>query len=368
MKRKGIFLFLFLFSFLFGGFIFAQDLTSIDGRQQNFKFYKAKIVDVEKKDGEKDLLKVELLNNDRKGEKIEIMNDLRGNPKKLELLKRDRIYVYLQIVNDKEFYIIQDFYHLDGLIWGLILAFGLVILFGRKKGLLSFISLLISLGIIFFVYFPLVLKGWNALWLTFILSIVVSGVVLILVAGFNKKALIAFLATIGGVMFSILMLLLIGRISGLTGFGEESAFFLKVNYPNLDFLNFLYGGMIIGVLGAVMDVAVSIVSSMKEIMNHKKDVSKKKLIKSGINIGRDILGSMMNTLVFAYVGSAMVMLLIILKSQPDFVQFFNFGLIAEEVVRILISMIALAIVIPLSAVIGGFVYRLKNLRTKELTN
>ena len=354
--KKGFVIILVLFSFLLGDFVFAQDVMPVD-KQQDFAFYKAKIIEIRMEDDERDVLKIKFLNSDKKGEEIEIKNDLRGNPRKLELSGGDRIYIYAQDLTGDQFYIIQDFYHLDGLIWGLVIAIGLIILFGRKKGLLSFVSLLISLGIIFFVYLPLVIKGWNILWLTLVLSVVVSGVVLIFITGLSKKTLIAFLATIGGVVFSILVLLLIGKISGLTGFGEESMMFLKANYPDLNFLHFLYGGIIIGVLGAVMDVAVSIVSSMKEIVGHKKDLPRKKLMKSGMNVGRDILGSMMNTLVFAYVGSAMVILLIILKTEPSFFEIFNYGLIAEEVVRILISIIALTIVIPLAAVIGSFVYK-----------
>ncbi len=179
---------------------------------------------------------------------------------------------------------------------------------------------------------------------------------MLLIVGRNRKTISAILGTVIGLLISGLVVFVIGNASSLTGLSGDEAQMLAYIPQNisLDFKGILYAGIIIGALGAIMDVTVSVASSMYEIETVQPKITRKALIKSGLNIGRDIMGSMSNTLILAYTGGAIHLMLLFNAFNLSFTEIINMDLIASEIIRAIAGSTGLILAIPLTAVIAGY--------------
>lgn len=238
----------------------------------------------------------------------------------------------------------------------LIGAFALLlIVVGALKGVKAIVTLAITIAIIIKILLPMILMGYNPLWLSIISCAFIITITLVIVSGPNRKTLSAILGTSGGVIAAGGIALFVGTLSKLTGLGDEEAQML-VYIPQqieLDFKGLLFAAILIGTLGAVMDVGMSIASSMNEIEKAKPDISSRQLIKSGMNVGRDIMGTMSNTLILAYTGGSLHLMLLLMAYDIPFIEIINKDIIATEVVRAISGSIGLVLSIPLTAIIAG---------------
>ena len=137
----------------------------------------------------------------------------------------------------------------------------------------------------------------------------------------------------------------------LTGFAGEENMFLYTARPDLSFTGILSASMIIAALGALMDTAVSIASTVNEIYETDKSLTVRQLFKSGMNVGRDIIGTMSNTLILVYLGSSLP--LVLLSSNIDMNKFFNLNQVATEILSAIIGSIAILACVPITAVIAA---------------
>ncbi|MFC2608063.1 MAG: YibE/F family protein, partial [Selenomonas sp.] len=254
-------------------------------------------------------------------------------------------------------YAIVDYDRLPGVLW-LLFGFALVlILFGGVTGLkallvLLFAVFLIAKGLISLILFS---PTHILLW-TFLIGSLITLSTQLVVNGCNVKSAGAIVGTIGGIFVAGLLALLAIHFTYLTGIAEEHAGMLKVLYlKDVDFRELLFSGIVLGALGAVMDVAVSIASAQCEMKNLAPKTSFTVLVASGLAVGRDVMGTMANTLVLAYIGGALPLMLL-LFSQPNlsFVHVANLDMIATEIVRSLIGSIGLLFAIPITAYATAF--------------
>lgn len=200
------------------------------------------------------------------------------------------------------------------LIYLLLLFMGALILIGGKKnGFYSIISLTISVCLILFVFFPLILESINPIIVVTIISIIATLVTLTFIGGYNKKTYAAIIGTIGGVMTAgVLTFFWFGALTHIQGIGDDDIELLSY-FPKgceLNFRDLLYAAIIIGALGAIMDVSMSIASSMDELQKNYPRISKSQLLRAGMHIGKDIMGTMSNTLILAYAGNSISMILV----------------------------------------------------------
>lgn len=242
----------------------------------------------------------------------------------------------------------------------LVLAFVLsLILVGGLKGLKAVITLGLTGFAILKIYLPLTLKGYSPILLSIGISIGVIIFTLLVISGINKKTMSAIVGTTGGVLIAGIITLIVGSFARLTGLGNEEAQMLMFIPQEIDF-NFkgiLFSGIILGALGAVMDVSMSIASSINEIEIANPELSTKELFKAGMNVGRDIMGTMSNTLILAYTGSSIYLMLLFLAYDFPFVSIINRDMIASEVVRALAGSIGLICTVPLTAIISATIGR-----------
>ncbi|MGI5074363.1 YibE/F family protein [Treponema vincentii] len=244
----------------------------------------------------------------------------------------------------------------DTKVYALIVIFAAaLILVGKKNGLKALITLAITVGLIFGIFLPCIIRGMNPILLALAVCSFATVVTLLIISGNNKKTYTAIMGTIGGVIIAGIFAFIAGKLLALTGLGNEDAQMLAFipQHRRIDYQGLLFAGIMIGALGAVMDVAMSISSAMWEIVSVSPDISKKQLIKSGMNIGRDIIGSMSNTLILAYVSTSIPVLLLFILFSNGFTEIINLELLASEVLRAVAGSIGLICTIPITVRLVG---------------
>jgi len=254
---------------------------------------------------------------------------------------------------------IQD-YDRTNLLYLLLGLFLLAVaIIGRRKGLLALLSLLVTICLIYFILIPLTLKGYSPILIGVLVCLVGSIITLPLIAGFRLKTLAAILGTGGGLIAVAATCIIFGNLMHLSGIGHASISLYYVLGKEVDLQGILFAGIIIGALGAVMDVAVSLASSGQEIKRANPEIDFLSLYRSLINIGRDLLGTMANTLILAYVGSSLSLILLIFaqyKGDIPYLKIINLDLIASEIIRGIAGSLGIFTAIPLTALIASLLY------------
>ena len=316
----------------------------------------------------KQIVTVKIITGQFKGEEKVTENLMMGNPAYEVFLKEgDRVLLMMESATDSPENIKDvDIFITDVKRAGTIYLYSFIFIafligIGRKKGLLSLLSIVITVLLIFLIFVPAVLWGMSPVIAALVISILSTVATMYLVAGFNSKSNAAVLGTVLSLIFASALALISIKMAHLTGFMGEESVFLYTQKPNLSFTGILAASMIVAALGALMDVAVSIASTINEIHITDKNLGVMELFKSGMNVGRDIIGTMSNTLILVYLGSAMP--LVLLASNIDTSKFFNLNQVASEILSALTGSISLLACVPLTAIMAA--YLVKKRQKKE---
>ena len=241
-------------------------------------------------------------------------------------------------------------------LWILGIAFcAVVLLFGRMKGVNTLISLGYTCVAVFAVFVPSVLSGKNIYLWSIITCIYIIIMTLLIIDGLHKKTLAAIIGCSSGVIVSGLLTLLVSHFLHLTGITTEDTIYIKQSF-NIDLNALIFAGIILGSVGAVMDVSVSISSSLAELHDKVEHPTYKGLLGSGITIGRDIMGTMANTLVLAYIGCELSATLLSVVYSSSMRTLFSREKIVEELLQALVGSIGLLLTIPLTAAVSSALY------------
>ncbi|EKD83219.1 MAG: YibE/F family protein [uncultured bacterium] len=226
------------------------------------------------------------------------------------------------------------------------------------NGVKAMLALFITLIIIFAVMARLLLSGWAPVPLAILSALVISTINLAFIAGRTRKGVIALIGTVSGVILAGLFGWMAAVLLRLTGYTGHETTYLQLLNAEIDLRGLLISGIIIGALGAVMDVAISISSSLLEISRANPGYDRKKLFESGMNIGRDIIGSMVNTLILAYTGASLTLILLFAIQKEDFplIKVMNMEFICAEIVRSLAGLFGMVLAIPVTAAVGAWIY------------
>ena len=189
----------------------------------------------------------------------------------------------------------------------------------------------------------------------------------IIVYGINEKSIATALGCFGGMAISLLLLLVMDSIIHLTGYiSEESMFLVLLDLDNpINLKAIVFASIIIGSIGAIMDISIDIASSLKEIASKVKEPTFKEIVKSGITIGQDIIATMTNTLILAYIGSSLSGVVLIVAYDTSIINLFNKEAIIIEILQALIGSFGLLFTIPFTSVICGIMYSHKGIK-KEI--
>lgn len=240
--------------------------------------------------------------------------------------------------------------------------FAVLVLMGGKQGLKAFIGLAYTVFIILFVLLPLVYKGFSAIPVTIAVIFVTSAVCFLLIGGTGKKTVSAALGSLAGVLIAAILGAVSAKIGGVTTFqtDEAEALLLVKSTSNLKMSGLFISGILIAAMGAVMDIAMSISSAVEEIKLANEKAGFAELFRSGMKIGRDAMGTMANTLVLAYVGGALNMMILIYSYGVSFIQLINTDFVAVELIRAIAGSVGIISTVPCVAAIGAYLYGHKN--------
>jgi len=243
----------------------------------------------------------------------------------------------------------------------LFLMFGifsvLLISFAKFIGFRALISFIASLLVIWKFYIPELISGKDPILYTFFSIIFLSIIIMLSVAGFSKKAIVAIFGTIFGLLTMTLFTILFGNLMNLHGMTTPFAETLLFRgYFNLNMREIFYSSIIVGASGAAMDIAMDIAASMEEIKYKKPEISRKELLNSGFNIGRSVIGTMTTTLLLAYSGGYLTLLMVFYSQNSSIGRMLNMKIVSAEIMRIVIGSIGLVLVAPITAIFGSYIY------------
>ncbi len=299
---------------------------------------------------------VKLLGGQFKGQMVDAVNRLNGS------LAQDKLYVPGDVafvtVSHKNGVIstvsMTDHYRLDmeALLAGLFLL--LLVCFAGWTGVRAILSFVDTILLMWKVLVPCLLRGWDPVWLALGIVLALTALILALIYGFDRR----WLAAVSGAALGIAVTAVLGivftqllRIHGAVMESSESL--LYAGYQNLDLTRIFMASIFLGASGAVMDLSVDICSSVYEVVQKRPDISAKDAILSGFAVGRAACGSTTTTLLLAYSGSYIALLMVFMAQGTPVEFILNYKYVAAEIVHTIIGSFGLVTVAPLTAITGG---------------
>ena len=276
----------------------------------------------------------------------------------IELEEGQKIYLYEHTTDEETIWYADQYDRASGLIILGIIFITFVILFGRKKGINTIIALIFTCLSIFMVYIPAIISGKN-IYLWSILTCLYIGIsTLLIVQGATKKSFAAMIGCLTGTAISGILTVIMSKVLSLTGMlNDESMYLYYMNADNpIDLKAIIFGSIIVGAIGAIMDVAIDIASALNEVINASEKPTFEKTVKSGFEIGRDIIGTMANTLVLAYIGSSLSCTLLTASYSGSLTYLLNREAIIVEMLQALVGSLGIFATIPLTTYISAFLY------------
>lgn len=299
--------------------------------------------------------RVRFLSGPLKGESHDISGDVGSNPYRIQPAVGDKLVIFMQSTAEGTWNLYIEGFDRRFPVIALLALFVLTLaLLSGWQGIKVAGSIIISVLLIGYVLIPLFLRGYNpvpaAILLSGVLTLVSSG----LTIGWNRKAFITAVGTMGGAMVAYGIAHLFGNWAHMSGVStEEDRLFFNKN-PLLNPAGLLFAGIIIAAVGVVEDVAVSIASAVSEVRKANANMTFRQLFLSGMVVGREHMGALANTLVFAYVGGSLSTLLLYHQSGGSWLKFINFDVVVDEILRSLAGTIGLVFTVPITALLSAW--------------
>lgn len=306
-------------------------------------------------------LKVELREGARKGEVVAVTNDF------IKLAAGDHFFLsYVPASNgDPDSYVVIERDRRPVLIGFLLLFIVVILVFGKKQGLRSLLSLAGSLFMLAYVLIPSLLKGVNPMVASTVIATSILCIAIYFTHGFKKESTVAFLGTFIAVVITGIISVIAVKLCYFTGLGSEDAWYLSMGQQiPLNFQGLLLGGIMIGVLGVLDDIAVTQVSVVRELYSSAPHLTKAQIYKKALRVGQEHVGALVNTLALAYTGASLPLLMLI--STPSAYPLsvtVNKELFAVEIIRTIVGSIGLVLTVPITTLLA--VYMLEHYRGKE---
>jgi len=298
-------------------------------------------------------LRIEFLEGQKEGTVATFDNDL------VLLEPSDIIFVNrLEAIDGLEYILFKDVERRPQLAIIFAAFLALVIIFAGWQGIRALLSLGISLAAIIYLLVPALLAGYSPALASLVISAGILAVILFFTHGIRPHVVIAFLGTVTAVAITCLIAWISVDWLRLTGFSSDAAVFLNFSTGGtLDFSGLLLGSIIIGLLGVLDDVSITQASVVHELRRANAQLPWTELYKRAIRVGRDHVGSLVNTLALAYVGAALPLVMLYARAESNFLMSINQEVIASELIRIIIGSMGLVLAVPLTTVIAAWYFR-----------
>ena len=300
-------------------------------------------------------LEIRILTGTHKGEIMSLTNYMSALFN-VDVEKGDQIIVRIMTDEDGSYYA-SLFNYNRGIVLGVfvLIFFILLAVLGGKKGLGALLGLLFTLASIWFVLIPCLIRGIPAIAVTVGVVAVTAAGALVLLNGFSLKTLCSVLGCVIGVVVAGGIAALVGNITPMNGFNmpEAENLLLYGADKGMKISGLLVCGVLISALGAVMDVALGIASSIWELHEQNPSLPGRDLFRSGMHIGRDAMGTMANTLILAFAGSSLNMLILVQTYDIPFIQLINTDYICIEIIQSVAGALGILLTVPIVAFISA---------------
>lgn len=363
--KKHIDLFIIIIVILASILIIKFSRITVPNSSNNVVYEQAKVITIHKELLQKDPLfahldtgyqdiQVEILTGAYKGER----HDIRNSMSRLYNVKtKEGMTIIASIyLNDSKIEGVGVYsYKRNAVLFALVALFFLVLfLVGGKNGLKSILALIFTCIMIVFYLLPSIFNGKDPIISAVITVAIVTVVSLLLISGRSKKTVAAMIGTLLGVIIAGLLAHFSGEISQISGLTLQDAddlIFIAERY-GINIKGLMFVSILIASLGAIMDVGMSIASSIFEMHKLKSDIKPKELFKAGMNVGRDIIGTMSNTLILAFAGSSLNLMIFIMAAQMSYNQVTNLDIISVELIQGISGSIGIILTVPITALVS----------------
>ena len=240
-----------------------------------------------------------------------------------------------------------------------------LVVIGGKQGLKGALGLAFTFLAIIFLYLPLVYLGWPPLWTSVLICAVTTAVTMYFIGGPTRKTVVASAGTVAGVVIAGLVAAIFGAATGISGWNVSDIETLITlwNTNGINVGELLFAGLLISSLGAVMDVAMSVASSMGEVLAQNPAMSRGALFASGMRIGRDMMGTDSNTLILAFAGGSVSMLVLDYAYDLPILQILNSNNIGISVMQGLAGSFGVVLAVPVTVALATLLYTAKRPET-----
>ncbi|MBS4030670.1 MAG: YibE/F family protein [Clostridiales bacterium] len=312
------------------------------------------------------ICKVQVLNGPFKGHETYARNIFSGR------LEADKVFT----PGDKALVVIDytrgeirhvniiDHYRIDleALLFGLFALF--LILFARWTGVKALLSFVLTVMMIWKFLIPLLLKGWNPIAISLVFVVIVTVFVILLVGGLNRKSLAAILGSLAGTALTGVLAIIFGssfKIHGAVLPHSESL--LYSGYAHLNLTEILVAVVFIASAGALMDLAMDIAAAIHEVVEKNPEIPANEAIQCGLNVGRAVVGTMTTTLLLAYTGGFIALLMVFMAQGTPLINILNLKYVSKEIMHTIVGSFGLVTVAPLTALIAGVLFTKKPLKS-----
>lgn len=242
--------------------------------------------------------------------------------------------------------------NLESILIGIFAIF--IVLFARWTGAKALLSFLMTVLMIWKLLVPMLLKGWNPIIISLYFVVTATSIIIFMVGGLNRKSIAAVLGSLSGTFLTTILAIIFGnsfKIHGAVLPYSESL--LYAGYAHLDLTQILIAVVFIASAGAVMDLAMDIAAAVHEVVENKPDITTAEAIISGLNVGRTVVGTMTTTLLFAYTGGYISLLMYFMAQGTPIVDILNLKYVSMEIMHTVVGSFGLVAVAPFTAVTSG---------------
>ena len=304
-------------------------------------------------------IKIRILDGPEMGDIITIESDY------LELDKGDKFYFNHNVyIDGTEDYAVVNIDRRGSLVVFGLLFVAAVVLLGGWQGVRSLLALAGSFVAIFYMLLPGLLQGWNPLLISLLVASGILAAAIFFTHGFNRESTVAYVGTMISVLLTGILAIIAVHSSDLSGFvGDESVYLNMNTNGTLNFAGLLLGAIIIGVLGVLDDIAVTQAAVVTELFDSNKNIGRREVYQRALRVGREHVGALVNTLVLAYAGVSLPLLLYFYMSPISIWSLINSEIFATEIIRTIVGSIGLVMTVPI--VTGLAVFYLKGYKSKH---
>jgi uncharacterized membrane protein len=302
---------------------------------------------------------IEVLTGPCKGNTMVAVNHLNAS------LDRDKLFApgdtalcVVHAENGKATYAtLIDHYRMDVQGFLFLLFFLFLILFGGVSGFGTFVSLAASILVIWKILIPLLLLGWPPILSTFLTVLMLSAAIMYLVGGLTRMATVALLGSLMGTGLTCLLAVVFGNALKLDG-GDIPYVVPLLSQAGLklDIKDLFFSMVFLASSGALMDLAMDMSAAVNEVLLHHPDITRSELIRSGFRVGRSVTGTMTTTLMLAYSGSYLSMLMYFAGQGTPVLDLINYKFVSAQILNTLVGTFGLVTVAPFTAIVAGFLY------------